>query len=249
MATKPDIIVTLPVDPTSAAAAFRPAVDAGVKLVFNDNGVNGYTPGKEYVAIVTGDHFGMGAAAADLMAKALGPAGGDIGFIFHDADFYVTNNRDCRFKAAIEQQHPEIHIVAQGGMTEEGQTEQIASAMLTQHPSIKAIYVTWSAAATGALGALRAAGRPDVKVVAHDLDASNDLDMAKGGNLYGVAADKPYLIGQTQIKAAALSLIGVQVPGFITVPVVTETKDTIEQAWMASLNQAPPAEVLKALGK
>jgi ribose transport system substrate-binding protein len=191
----------------------------------------------------------MGAAAADLMAQALGPQGGDIGFIFHDADFYVTNNRDCRFLAVIQQKHPEIHVVAQGGMTEEGQTEQIASAMITQHPSIKAIYITWSAAATAALGALRAANRPDVKVVAHDLDASNDLDMAKGGNLFGVAADKPYLIGQTEIKVAAMSLIGLQVPGFITVPVVTETKDTIVQAWHDSLNQAPPSEILKALGQ
>jgi ribose transport system substrate-binding protein len=249
MATDPDAILTLPVDPTSAAEAFKPAVNAGVKLVFNDNGINGYTAGKDYVAIVTGNHFGMGEAAADLMSKALGPDGGDIGFIFHDADFYVTNNRDCRFLAVITQKHPEIHVVAEGGMTEEGQTGDIASAMITQHPSIKAIYVTWSAAATSALGALRAAGRTDVKVVAHDLDASNDLDMARGGNLFGVAADKPFLIGQTQIKAAAMSLLGLDAPGFITVPVVTETKDTIVQAWTDSLNQAPPDEILKQIGQ
>lgn len=249
MARKPDIILTLPVDPTSAAEAFRPAVEAGVKLVFNDNGINGYTAGKDYVAIVTGNHFGMGEAAADLMAKALGPSGGEIGFIFHDADFYVTNNRDCRFKAAIATKHPEIKIAAEGGFTEEGQTEQIASAMLTQHPEIKAIYVAWSAAGSGVISALRAAGRSDVKVVAHDLDASNDLDMAQGGNLYGVAADMPYLIGETQVKVAALSLLGEQVPGFITVPVVTETKDNIKQAWKDSLNAEPPADVLKALGQ
>jgi ribose transport system substrate-binding protein len=249
MATHPDAILTLPVDPTSAAQAFKPAVDAGTKLVFNDNGINGYTAGKDYVAIVTGNHFGMGEAAAELMSQALGPQGGDIGFIFHDADFYVTNNRDCRFLAVITQKHPEIKVVAEGGMTEEGQTGDIASAMITQHPGIKAIYVTWSAAATSALGALRAANRTDVKVVAHDLDASNDLDMAKAGNLFGVAADKPYLIGQTQVKAAAMSLLGMQVPGFITVPVVTETKATIVQAWKDSLNQAPPAQILKQLGQ
>ncbi|HUR16079.1 MAG TPA: substrate-binding domain-containing protein, partial [Candidatus Limnocylindrales bacterium] len=180
MATDPDIIVTLPVDPTQGAEAFRPAVDAGVKLVFNDNGVDGFTAGEEYVAIVTGDHFGMGDAAADLMSQAL-PDGGPIGVIFHDADFYVTNNRDCRFVAAVEQNYPELEIVATSGMTEEGATESITSAMLTQHPEIKGIYVTWSAAATGALAALRGADRSDVKVVVHDLDAANDLDMAQNG--------------------------------------------------------------------
>ena len=249
MARKPDIMLTLPNDPTSAAQAFKPAVDAGVKLVFNDNGVNGYTAGKEYVAIVTGDHYGMGASAAELMVKALGGDGGKIGVIFHDADFYVTNNRDCRFLATIRQTQPGVQIVAESGFTDEGATEGVASAMLTQHPDIKAIYVAWSSAATGVIAALRAAGRPDVKVVAIDLDANNDVDMAKGGNLYGVSADRPYLIGQTQIKLAVLSLLGVATPGFVTVPVVIETKDNIQQAWKDSLNSDPPKAILDALGK
>lgn len=248
MASKPDIMLSLPNDPTSAAQAFKPAVDAGVKLVFNDNGVNGYTAGKEYVAIVTGDHYGMGEAAADLMSKALGDGGGKIGVIYHDADFYVTNNRDCRFLADIQQKHPEIQIVAESGFTDEGATEQVASAMLTQHPDLKAIYVAWSAAATGVIAALRAAGRDDVKVVAIDLDANNDVDMAKGGNLYGVSADRPYTIGETQIKLAVMSLLGEATPGFVTVPVVTETKANILQAWHDSLNTVPPQAVLDALG-
>lgn len=249
MATDPDIIVTLPVDPTQGAEAFRPAVEAGVKLVFNDNGVDGFTAGDQYVAIVTGDHFGMGDAAADLMAQALGSEGGPIGVIFHDADFYVTNNRDCRFVAAIQQEHPEIQIVATAGMTEEGATEGITSAMLTQHPEIKGIYVTWSAAGTGTLAALRAAERADVKVVMHDLDAANDLDMAQGGNHFGAAADRPYEIGQMQIRTAVMSLLGLEVPGFITVPVVTETRDTIVEAWQDSLNADPPQEILDALSQ
>ena len=249
MASKPDIILALPNDPSSAAQAFKPAVDAGVKLVFNDNGVNGYTAGKEYVSIVSGDHYGMGAAAADLMVKALGDKGGKIGVIYHDADFYVTNNRDCRFLATIQQKHPEIQIVAESGFTDQGATDQVASAMLTQHPDLNGIYVAWSAAATGVIASLRAAGRPDIKVVAVDLDATNDVDMAKSGNLYGVSADRPFLIGQTQIKLAVLSLLGEKEPGFVTVPVVTETKETIQQAWRDSLNSVPPSEVLKALGQ
>jgi ribose transport system substrate-binding protein len=247
MAADPDIILTLPVDPVSAGEAFQPAVDAGVKLVFVDNGIDGYTAGDEYVSIVTGDHFGMGRAAADLMAEAL-PEGGKIGYIFHDADFYVTNNRDEYFKAAIEQEHPDIEIVAEAGMTSEAATEEIAAAMLTQHPDLNGIYVTWNAAATGVFAALRAAGNTDVKVVTHDLDATNDLDMAQGGNLYGVAADQPYLEGQIMLRLAALSLLGEETPAFVTVPVVTETRDNMQEAWQESLGQDPPQEILDALG-
>lgn len=246
MARRPNIILTLPVDPTAAANAFKPAVDAGVKLVFVDNGIDGYTAGKEYVAIVTGDHFEMGKAAAKLMSEAIGGKG-KIGYIFHDAVYYVTNNRDRYFKAAIEQRYPDIEIVAEQGFTEEGKTQEIAAAMLTQHPDINGIYVAWSAAAQGVIAALREAGRKDVKVVAYDLDAVNDLDMARCGNMYGVALDQPYLEGKVMARIAALALLGESVPPFITVPVQTETRETIAQVWRENVNAEPSQEILDAL--
>jgi ribose transport system substrate-binding protein len=248
MAQKPDIIVTLPVDPVSAAQAFKPAVAAGVKIVMVDNGINGYTAGKQYVSIVTGDHYRMGEGAADLMDQALGGKG-KIGYIFHDADFYVTNNRDKAFKAAIEQKYPQIKIVASAGFTAESQTSDIASTMLTRHPDLDGIYVSWSAAATGVLAALRDAGNNHVKVTSIDLDATNDVQIAKGGNLFGVTADRPFQEGQTMIRLAAMSLLGKQTPPFVVVKVVTETRDTVDQAWRESLNQQPPAAIADALKK
>lgn len=248
MSKSPDAIVTLPVDPVSAAEAFRPAVQKGVKLLFVDNGIEGYTAGKEYVSIVTGDHFGMGRAAAELMADAIGDKG-KIGYIFHDAQFYVTNNRDQYFKAVIEQEHPDIKIAAEAGFTSEGSTSEIANGMLTQNPDLDGIYVSWSAAATGVLDALRAAGNTTTKVVTHDLDATNDLQIAKGENLFGAAADKPYLEGQILLRLAVLSLLGKEAPAFVTVDPVKAAKATLEQAWMDSLGQKPSAEIMSALGK
>ncbi|MFN8521326.1 MAG: substrate-binding domain-containing protein [Chloroflexota bacterium] len=246
LALRPDIILTLPVDPVSAAQAFRPAVDAGAKLVFVDNGIDGYAAGTEYVTVVTGDHFGMGKTAADLMAEAIGGSG-EIGFIFHDADYYVTNNRDRYFKAAIEQRYPDITIAAEQGFAEEGRTQEIAAAMLAQNPDLDGIYVAWSSAAQGVVAALREAGKTDVKVVAYDLDAVNDLDMAQCGNMYAVALDWPYLEGQLMIEVAARSLLGQSVPPFITVPVQTETRPTILQVWAENVHADPPQEIVEAL--
>ncbi len=248
LALQPDIILSLPVDPVAGAQAFRPAVDAGVKLVFVDNGVDGYAPGTDYVAVVTGDHFGMGKAAAQLMSDAL-DGDGKIGVIYHDAVFYVTNNRDRYFQAAIEQLHPGIEIVASQGFAEEGRTQEIAAAMLAQNPEIEGIYVAWSSAAQGVIAALREAGRDDVRVVAYDLDATNDLDMAACGNMYGVALDRPYEEGRTMALLAAHALLGNPVPSFVTVPVATGTRDTIAQVWQENVNAEPPAEVAEALAQ
>ncbi|MDQ3871492.1 MAG: substrate-binding domain-containing protein [Chloroflexota bacterium] len=247
MAPNPDIVLTLVVDPTSGAQAFRPVVNAGKALVFVDNGADGYHAGREYVSVVTGDHLGLGRSAADLMNQALGGQG-SIGYIFHDATFYVTNNRDREFRRTIQCKYPGIKIAAQQGFAEEGKTEAIASAMLTQHPEIKGIYVAWDTAAEGVVAAIRAAGREDVKVVTIDLGANNDLDMAQGKTVFGKVADRPYEEGQKMVDLAAYKILGKQAPPFVTVPTVVATKEKLVEAYKQSFNSDPPADVKKALG-
>ncbi len=248
LALQPDIILTLPVDPVSAAQAFQPAVDQGVALVFADNGVDGYAAGDQYIGIVTGNHYGMGRGSADLMDAALGGSG-EIGFIFYDADYFVTNNRDFTFACRIAQDYPGIKIVAVSGFTEENKTEEVASAMLVQHPEIDGIYVAWDVAAEGVIAALRSAGRTDVKVVTEDLGANNDLDMVMDGNMYGKTIDLPYDIGATMARMAAYKLLGKEAPSFVVVDLMKVTNDNVVEAWNRALNMDPPQDILDALAK
>ena len=88
-AKNPDIIVSVPVDPVSTASAYKKAADAGIKLVFMDGTAQGLEPGKDFVSIVSGDNYGNGVEAAEVMAKEL-DGKGKIGVVFHDADFFVT---------------------------------------------------------------------------------------------------------------------------------------------------------------
>ena len=248
MALKPDIILSLPVDPVAGTQAFRPAADAGTVIVFVDNGVDNFTPGEDYASIVTGDHFAMGKKAAELMSDAIGGAG-KIGFIFHDAVYYVTNNRDNYARAAFEQLYPDIEIVAEQGFTDESSTQEIAAAMLIQNPDLDGIYVAWSAAAQGVISALREAGKSDVKVVAYDLDATNDLDMAQCGNYYGASLDWPYAEGIAMADLAAEALLGKDVPPFVTVPVQSMTRDNLAETWSTNVGVDPSDEILAALAE
>ena len=137
MAKKPDIIVSIPVDPVATAAAYKAAADKGVKLVFMDNVPKGFTAGKEYVSSVSADNYGNGVAAAHLMAKALGGKG-EIGLVFHAADFFVTRQRYDGFKKTIQEDYPDIKIVAEqgiGGPDFSGDAEKAAGAMLHGAPA------------------------------------------------------------------------------------------------------------------
>jgi len=89
MAQKPSIIVSIPVDGQATAAAYKAAATAGTKLVFMDNIPAGFKAGVDYVSSVSADNYGNGIASAHLMAKALDQKG-EIGIVFHAADFFVT---------------------------------------------------------------------------------------------------------------------------------------------------------------
>ncbi|MYH94639.1 MAG: substrate-binding domain-containing protein, partial [Acidimicrobiaceae bacterium] len=248
MALSPDIIISLAIGPDAGAEAFRPAVDAGVQLVFLSNVPQGYVHGQDYVGIVTDDLAAMGITAADLLADALGGEG-EIGYIFHDAAYYVTNQRDQAFKTWIEINYPGIEIVAEQGLADPAAAEEIATAMLTRNPNLDGIYAPWSAGpADGVLAALRAAGASDVALVTMDLDTNVSLDMVEGGNVVGIAADEAYNLGRTMAIEGAYGLLGKPAPAFAVVPAIGVTADNIVDGYRQSLAADPPQEVLDALG-
>ncbi len=246
LAKQPSAILALPLDPTTSAQAFRSAVDGGVKLVLLSNVPSGYVQGKDYVGIVTDDLFQMGKQAADALAAAIGDQV-EVAWIFHDAQYYVTNQRDNAFKTTIEQDHPNIKIVAEAGIADPARAEEIANALLTQHPDLAGIYVTWAEPAEGVLSALRAAGNTTTKIVTLDLSEPIGLDMVKGGNVAAIVADKAYELGRTMATVAGYGLIGKAAPPFAVAPAITVTKANVVAGWQDSLNRAPPPSVSDAL--
>ena len=184
LAQKPNIIVSIPTDPVSTASAYKAAAAKGVKLVFMDNVPKGMAAGKDYVSVVSADNYGNGVAAAHLMAKALGAKGGDVGLVFHAADFFVTKQRYDGFKKTIKDNYPNINIVAEqgiGGPDFAGDAEKAAGAILTSKRSVKGIWAVWDVPAEGVISAARAAGRDDLVITTIDLGQNVAIDMAKNG--------------------------------------------------------------------
>jgi ribose transport system substrate-binding protein len=246
LAKKPNAILALPLDPVTSAEAFKPAVAAGVKIVLLSNKPKDFVQGKDYVTIVTDDLFQMGKHAADALAASIGKKG-KVAWIYHDASYYVTNQRDNAFKATIESDYPDIKIVASQGISDPARAEDIAQALLLQHPDLDGIYVTWSEPAEGVLSALRAAGNTKTKVVTLDLSEPVGLDLVKGGNITAIAADKAYELGRTMADAAGYGLLGKQAPAFVVAPVLTVTKNNVAQGWQDSLHRDAPKSILDAV--
>lgn len=241
LAKKPSVIVSLPVDPETAPEAYRPALAAGTKLMFVDNAPRGFIHGTDYIAISSADLVQMGTKAGEALAKKLSRKG-KVGYIFHDADFYVTNQRDRAFKATIES-FPDMKIVAEQGLADPARAEDIGNAFVAQNPDLDAIYVTWAEPAELVLAALRNAGNKHTSIVTLDLSEPLALDMVRGGNVAAIVADEAYAIGTTAARAAALGLIGEKVPPFLAVDAIAVTGDSVKDGWNKSLHRDPPASL------
>jgi ribose transport system substrate-binding protein len=246
MARKPSVLLSLPIDPVGSATTYRAAARAGTRLVFLSNVPKGFVQGRDYVAVVTDDLFQMGKQAADALAAAIGDRG-KVAYLFHDASFYVTNQRDQAFKKTIEGNYPNIKIVAQAGIADPNKAEEQASAVLLQHPDLDGIYVTFSSpVGEGVLSALRSSGNTKAKLVSLDLDEPLAVDMARGGHVTALVTDKAYELGQAMAESAAYGLLGKQAPPFVVAPAQTVTKANLTAGYQASLHRTPPASVLAA---
>ena len=246
LALKPNIILSLPLDPVASAAAFKKASEAGAKLVFLSNLPTDYKHPADYSAIVTDDLFQMGKQAADLLAASMGKKG-KVGWIYHDASYYVTNQRDNAFKSTIQKDYPDMQIVAEAGISDPARAEEIANAMLLQNPDLGGIYVTWAGPAEGVLAALRATGNTTTKIVTLDLSEPIALDMVKDGNVAGIIADEAYELGRTMAAVGARAVLGVENPPFIVAPALSVTKDSVAEGWQKSLHKDAPQSVLDAI--
>src|ERR1700745_4392983 len=166
LAQKPQIIVSIPTDPVSTASAYQKASAQGVKLVFMDNVPKGMEAGKDYVSVVSADNAGNGAVAAHLMAKFL-KGKGQIGLVYHAADFFVTRQRYDAFKKTITDSYPGIKIVEEqgiGGPDFSGEGDRTASAILTMNRKLNGIWAVWDVPAEGVMSAARSTGKEDLVI-------------------------------------------------------------------------------------
>lgn len=242
LALKPDIIVATAADPVSAQATFQPAVDAGVKLVIMTTPPANFKAGDQFVSIVTEDLAQAGKVNAQLLGDALGGTG-EIGYMYHDADFWFTNQRDKAFKNWTAFLYPDEKIVAEEGFTDEAKTQEIAAAMLAKHPDIKGIYVPWATAAQGVVAALRDAGRSDVKVVTNDLDTTLAADMFAGGNVVGLVGNGSIGIGKGLAIAGAYGMLNKAAPALVASEPTAVTKANLVDGWKSDYGTEPPSSV------
>jgi ribose transport system substrate-binding protein len=252
IARKPDIIISIPTDAVATAQAYRKAAEAGIHLVFMDNVPAGFTPGEDYISAVSADNYGNGVVSAHLMAQAL-QGQGNIGVIKFGVDFFVTNQRHQGFVDTIRKDYPDIHIIAERGISGEdlaGQAQNTANAMLLRYQDdIDGIWGVWDVPTEGIMAAVRSAEREDIKIATEDLGTNVAIAMAKNSMVAGLGAQRPYDQGVAEATLAAYGLLDKQAPPYVALGALPVHHDNLLESWEDVYHQPAPEAVRQSFSE
>ncbi|MDR1291794.1 MAG: substrate-binding domain-containing protein [Clostridiales Family XIII bacterium] len=242
IAMKPDAIVSIPVDVVSSESTFKKAAAEGIKLVFMDNCPDNMEAGKDYTSVVSADNYGNGVAAAEVLGDALGGKG-KIAMVYHDANFFVTNQRDEAFRTTIKDAYPDIEIVEEMGFDDENKGAEIGDALLTKYPDLNGIYATWDIPAEGVVSAINAANRDDVIVSTIDLGNNVAKIIAEDGVIKGLGAQRPYDQGVAEAILVGYALLGKDAPPYVALPALKVDHANVLEAYNEVYHVDAPADI------
>jgi len=170
-------IVLAPADSKALVGAVKRASDAGVVVVNIDNKLDAEVlRGKGLRVPFVGPDNRSGARAVGAhLAKTL-QAGDKVAIIEGLPTAFNGIERRAGFEEAVKAAGLNL-VATQAGNWEMNRASQVAAALITEHPDLKALLCANDSMALGAVAALRAAGRlGQVRVVGFDnISAVRDL--------------------------------------------------------------------------
>jgi ribose transport system substrate-binding protein len=175
-----DAVIIIPADGVLVTPIAEAIYATGTRTIIVNRPL---LPGARYTAMVTGDNYGGGVNAARLLGQRLGPGNHNVGILRFGVGHPIDEERLRGFAGTIVTEFPNIRVIGQieGGFNRSTGLTAMET-FLVAHPHIDAMFTMDDEAALGAITAVRAAGRTDIRFMtgfggaleAYQLLAAND---------------------------------------------------------------------------
>lgn len=238
---QPDAVIAIPTDDRKTAPAFQ-ELSKVTRLIFLSNVPQNFNR-NNYVSCISVNERENGTNAGRMIGEYLkAQPHPKVGFIIHGAMFYGTTERDNSAEKILQEAYPNIEIAARKGFVHIEHTYKVCMEMITEHPDIQALYVSWDRPALLAIKALKALNRTDIAVFTTDLDFEIAEKM-KEGYVKGLSTQRPYDQGKAAALAVAKSLVSDQVPKYIGVQPYVVHEKQLKRAWKDIFFESLPEEL------
>ena len=240
----PNAIISIPIGNAAVADAHRKVSRAGSKLILLDNAPTGLLPGTDYASVVSADNFGLGQIGAELLSPYLTPVD-SVGIISYGIDFFATHEREIAFRKWMENHRPDVKIRT-ARFTALNLVAPMVDGFLAADPHIKGLFALWDEPAMQAVAALQSRSR-DIPITTVDLGNAAATEMAGGGLIKGIGAQRPFDQGVAAATAALQSLVGREPPPWVALPGMAVTRSNVVEAYQTIWHAPAPKELLSAL--
>jgi ribose transport system substrate-binding protein len=195
---KPDGFVFVPTDSYALMPSVNRAVSMKIPVVTADTSV---ADTANIVGAVTGDNFGGGALAADLLNEALGGKG-QVYLMTGLPGVSTDESRKQGFEDKLKSYPGLKYLGFQFSSDQPSRAAQVIRDLLLRYPHLAAVFCIDDETAIGVIQGLRNAGKlGQVRVVAYDAEPG-EVAALKAGDLIGLVAQQPVLEGQMAVKMA-----------------------------------------------
>lgn len=225
-AKHPDAVLIAPNDSKAMFAPLKALVDAGIKLVIVDTGLDDES---NAVSVISSDNAGGGKLAADELGTEIGGKG-SVFVMNVQAGISTT---DARAKGFIDEMHakyPSVTVLdTQYNDDDPAKAASITTAVLSAHPDLAGVFATNVQGAEGtATGLKQASKQGAVKVISYDAGPQQVKDL-NDGIVQGLIAQDPYTEGVDSLDQAFNALSGKPVEKAVHTSLAALTTSNLDQ--------------------
>ena len=239
---KIDAVISIPIGNAQVADSHRAIQQAGKKLILLDNTPSGLAAGTDYSCVVSADNFGLGEIAAKLLSDKVSP-NQKIGLLSYAVDFFATNEREIAFRKWLSINRPDIAI-AQAKFQTLAEVHHVTRGLLEKNENLAGLFVVWDEPAMLAAKVFEQL-HLSIPMTTIDLGNAAAINMAMGGAIKGIGAQRPYDQGKAAVTAALLALLGRQLPSWVALPGLAVTQDNVIAAYQMVWHTPAPPELIK----
>jgi ABC-type sugar transport system substrate-binding protein len=227
IAQKCDVIEIIPCDSTAIIPTMRKVKDSGIPLfVVNTQ----HDPSSEdlIVTFIGASMEDEAAMVAESVKKLLDRKDGNVVIIEGAAGSFPAIHRTSGFIDSIKDS-PNIKIIAnQNAGWDRAQAQRVMEDFLTRYDNIDIVYCHDDNMAIGAIQAIKAAGRNEIRVVGIG-GTIEGLDAIRNGDMYSTIDQPPFWEGRASVEYAARYLSGEKLDKWIKTAIAPIDKSNVDQ--------------------
>lgn len=238
-----DGVVSIPVDPVATTKGYQAIADTRTPIVFIDDVARGLKQPDDYAGCVSNDYAAAGLIAGRLLDEFVGE--GPVGVIEYAPPLFVTDQRQKYARIAIRESDG-LELAAEQSFSNPSKVSDITQNMLTANPDLKGLFVSWSNQ-PGMLAATAAQenGRDDLVITSVDHGTDVSVNIAKGGNVKGIAAGRTFDEAEVEANMLAHAMLGNETPAFASELPLAVTRQNLLESYEQVMKEKPPKSVTK----